>query len=150
MATSLIPAIMDFYASLNFATADQKRIFLDEKPQKTTVEVNFPYAILIDDGMVPVPMFEYKPQEVTTVRIEVFATTLEEVDAMIDTIRFNGSPPENKAGIDNCLSYSLPASLGTEYTHLLKIVKGTDKERGKNASLVYKATISYEIATYYV
>ena len=153
MATSLIPAIMDFYAGLSFANNDQKRIFLDKKPQKLasqTAEVTFPYAILEDIGMVPEHMFENNPQEVTTVKIKIYATTLEEVDAMVKTLRFNNQDVKLGAGMDYCTTFSLPSDMATEGTLLQNLVKRLDDQRGPNGSLVYRAELTYVIRNNYV
>ena len=155
MATSVIPAIMDFYASLNFATPEQKRIFFDKKPQKVTdqisgpIEVNVPYAVLKDIGMDLEDQFEYKPQEITKIEITIYAKTLEEVDAMVHVVRFNGQPPENAAGLDNTLALVLPEELEMECTKLKRIVKSLDDQKGKDASSVHKAVMSYEVTTQY-
>lgn len=155
MATSVIPAFMDFYEQLGFAAPQQSRIFFDVKPQKVTdqisgpIEVSVPYAILKDKGMTPEYHFEYKPEETTKLELTVYAKTLEEVDAMILVIRFNGAAPTDAAGIDNCLSFDIPPTLGMESTKLISITKSKDTESGKDASTVHKAVLNYELTTYY-
>lgn len=149
MASGLIAAVMEKYESLTFAGADQARVFFDEKPQLTTVQILPPYAVLTDGGMNPEYTFEYVPVETTGFTLTLYAGSLAEIDAMVNVVRFNGGTPQQHLGLDNCTSLNLDGPRYEMEVMLKEVTRSLDKPRGFTGSLVYTAALRYEAQVSY-
>lgn len=149
MASGLIAAVMEKYESFTFASADQARIYFDEKPQVGSGQILPPYAVLTDGGTVPDYTLEYVPIDVTNFTLTLYAGSLADADAMAQVVRFNGGTTQQHLGLDHCTALNLDSPRYKMEVMLKEVTFGLDKPRGHTGSLVYKAVMRYEAQVSY-
>jgi hypothetical protein len=96
---SVIGAVLEKVAGLTLPAGTT--VWFDESPMRTAAgPVLPPYVVLQDDGTAGDHTFEGLPWELTRFRLEVYARSLAEADAIALAIRFNGQPIASFAGLD--------------------------------------------------
>lgn len=146
---SVIGAVIERYESFTFA--NRPAIDFDEAEiravggSSSSALTKPPYVILIDNGMTPDDT-QYITQEVTTLQFKVYGTSLAQVDAIVEGIRYNGGTQHGGAGMD--FAASLPL-LNYNLTHMLvrRIQRFTERERNDTANKVFRANMDYEVRT---
>lgn len=139
MAASVIAAVLERLESFTYAGAVP--VYFDEAPGGTTP----PYVVLKDDGTVPNYTLEYKlANEITTLRLEVYALSLASLDAISEVIRYNGGGVSDGAGLDNC---DLTVT-GQECESVVRDFEQPFQEQARYDAdaLVFRNTMRYRVA----
>ena len=143
MATlSVIAAAEALYASLNpalFPGSTLTPYYFDRAVEvANNVEVQPPYCIIHDLGMVPAFDFELNITETTSLSFDVVANTLADVDTIVEAIKYNGGNPTAPlsgktpgAGFD----FGVLSTLASNYANL-KIIRTGERRSlaGRNAA----------------
>jgi len=104
MATSVVAGLMDLYETISASHfgGTRPRIYLDSAPavDETGAQLRVPYVVLHDRGAVPTYHSSFGGTESGELVLEVFGTTLALVDTYVSAIKYGGSAPSAKAGLD--------------------------------------------------
>lgn len=150
-ADSVIRAAIDLYETLtasNFPGGSRPPIHFDLAPQTTGAgaQLDLPYCVLKDGGVVPQFDTERNGIEPTQLTLEVYASTLADVDAVVKAVKWNGQDPGDGAGFDfGTLSLNAPA-------YHMALVRQKEQRfvaegLGKSGQRVHGCRVSYKAQT---
>lgn len=142
---SVTGAVRDRYNS--FTSVPTLAMF-DTPPSIDNAQVYPPYVVIVDDGMTPSYEMEHTVMEVTNLGFMIYSGTLDEVDAIVEKIKYNGGAINAGLGMD---FGSLP-SLATQYGDL-EIRRVSEKRfaaiaTGKSAQRIHGCELRYRITLY--
>lgn len=145
-SNSPIAAVRALYGTLtaaNFPGASRPPLYFGEVPLYDGQQVRPPYCVLIDNGLTPAADdFEGNVIEDGRLILEVYADTLEDVDAILKAVKYNGQAPGSKAGFD----YARPA-LNSPYAGMVLERTGPEVRRvagiGLGGQRTHMARVGY-------
>lgn len=145
MAASVIAAVLDRVDSFTWTpVGTTPTVWFDEVPIRDSAGAAIapPYVCFHDDGTTPSYTFEYDHEEETALRVEVYGTSLAQVDAMVKVLKFNSGAYNAGAGLDFASSLTV-----TDYDFLscqrLKEQRFQEANRNGSGSLVFRCRMQY-------
>jgi hypothetical protein len=102
MAASVIAAVLEKLDSFTYSTAP--KFYFDEAPStdSTGAQQRFPYGVIKDGGLQPEYQSDLGGIEVGSFTLEIYGTSLANVDAVVSVVKYNGQIPSSTAGLDFC------------------------------------------------
>lgn len=149
-ATEAVLAALDKYNALtaaNFPAATRPAIYFDEAPPVDSAGASEypPYVVLKDEGTTPVLEFERQVTDLTTLRFEVYATSLATVNGVITAIRFNGGAVGAGAGFDYGTFPTLAAGYSTVQIKRVSERRFRAGTWGFGAQIIHAGELRYEV-----
>lgn len=149
MAASVIAAVLDRLDSFTWTgVTPTPTVWFDEAPITDTsnAAVAPPHVVLHDDGTEPIYTLEYKCEEVTKLRVEVYATSLAQLDAMVNVIKYNGGGFTGGLGLDFADTLTID---NYAYLGMMRMSEQRFQEpsRQSAAKLVFRCRMQYECKT---
>ena len=147
--TSVISAVMSKWNALtaaNFPGSAVPALYLDEAPPVASgSQERTPYAVLRDKGQAPVyAEFERTTLEVCEFEIEVFYTSMADMDTAVAAVKLNGGTRDQAQGFDfgDLSDLSSPRS-----THQILRTRETRRFSGVNLSgaRIHSCTLEYRV-----
>ena len=149
MAASVIAAVLDRIDTFTWTgVGATPTVWFDEVPVRdgAGTAVAPPYVCLHDDGTTPEYTFEFNHVEQTALRLEVYGTTLAQVDAMVNVIKFNGGGYQGQLGLDFADSLTI-----TNFEYLSCVRESEQRfqeaNRANPATLVFRCRMRYVVKT---
>lgn len=130
----------------SFAFPETVSVWLSEVPLRNAVgaAVVPPWVCVTDDGMTPDYDFELNPIETTQLRVEVYALTLAQADAIVAVVRYNGGGVAAGAGLDFAAALPL-TGLTLKSCVRQGEQRAQETQRGTDATPVFHVTMRYEV-----
>lgn len=123
------------------------KIFAFEAPvtDQEDTPVQPPFVIIIDDGIRYSSTFEAEVKEFQTVRFEIYATSLNQADRILEVIRFNGGTTTSGLGMDRAEFDNLPDFYTNQKCVPVTTQRFQERVRLPNANLCFRCRQVYTI-----
>lgn len=139
MAASVIAAVIDRIEGLTFSGTVP--VYFDETGGRVTP----PYIVVKDDGTTPSYTLEFKlANEITAVRLEVYALSLASLDAITEVVKYNAGGVSGAAGLD----FGELTVTGQECEAVVREreQRFQEQDRWNADALVFRNTMRYRVA----
>lgn len=127
-------------------SANVKVFFGEAELRNATAPVGLPYIVMTDMGFEPQLEFEDCSVEFHGIQLEIYAKALEDVDFLINWIKFANTTPATTSGLDNG-TLTLDLSYPYRFMGITRQYEKRERESGKgpDSSIVHKGTLQYRV-----